>query len=179
MRFAVGSRSFRGLVLVALVALQSLLILSCGYRVQRTSVLPLASVRIDGVENRTFEPGLQDLFVDVMAEELLRNGIALSDSSEYVLSAVLTDYRLDTLSIKDDLSVEYIIRVVADVTLGLPGGDKREFKGVSSEFMETFVSADDIQSIQSQREVATEKAVRSLAQRVVADILNNTELDDD
>ncbi|NOZ25231.1 MAG: hypothetical protein GXO94_03960 [Nitrospirae bacterium] len=162
-----------------LFLLQCSLLVSCGYRVHKTSVLPFGSVRIGVVENQTFEPGLQDLFINVMAEELLRNGIALADRSAYVLSAVLTDYRLDTLSIKDDLSVEYIIRIAADVRLGFPDGSVREIKDIGSEFMETFVSADDIQAIQSQRERATEKAVRGLAQRIIAEMIYGSDLDDD
>jgi len=173
MRIASCKRLFRSMVFMVCL-LQYSLLPSCGYEVHRTSGLPVKSVRIGGVENRTFEPGLQDLFINVFTEELLRSGITPSETSECVLSAVLTDYRLDTLSIKEDLSVEYSIRIVADITLRFPDGSTRRIKGISSEFMETFVSADNIQAIQSQREAATEKAVRDLSQRIIAEMIYNS-----
>ncbi len=175
MRVANYKRLFRNLIFIICI-LQYSFLLSCGYGVHRTSGLPVKSVRISSVENHTFEPGLQDLFINIFTEELLRSGISSSGTSDYVVSAILTDYRLDTLSIKDDLSVEYSIQVVADITLRLPDGTTREIKRISSEFMETFVSADNIQAIQSQREVATEKAVRDLSQRIIAGMIYNVNL---
>ncbi len=166
----------RNLIFIICILPYSFL-LSCGYTVHRTSGLPIKSVRISGVENQTFEPGLQDLFINVFTEELLRSGISSSETSKYVFSAVLTDYKLNTLSIKDDLSVEYSIQIVADITLRLPDGTMRKMKGISSEFMETFVSADNIQAIQSQREVATEKAIRDLSQRIIAGMIYNVNLE--
>ena len=145
-------------------------------RPPRSTLFPYTTLFRSSVENQTFEPGLQDLFVNVFTEELLRSGISSSETAKYVVSAILTDYKLDTLSIKDDLSVEYSIQIVADITLRLPDGTTREIKGISSEFMETFVSADNIQAIQSQREVATEKAVRDLSQRIIAEMIYNTNL---
>jgi hypothetical protein len=176
MRVVNCKRLSRDLIFIICI-LQYSFLLSCGYTVHRTSALPVKSVRISGVENHTFEPGLQDLLINIFTEELLRSGISSSETSKYVFSAVLTDYKLDTMSIKNDLSVEYSIRIVANITLRLPDGTTRRMKGISSEFMETFVSADNIQAIQAQREVATKKAVRDLSQRIIAEMIYNTNLE--
>ncbi len=159
-----------GGIVFAASTLQLFVLASCGYRVYGTSELPFSSVRIGLVENRTFEPGLQDLFAALFAEELLRRGVSPSEASDFVVSAVLTDYKLDTLSIKDDLSSEYSIQIVADVTFRFPDGTTRDLKGVTSEFMETFVSAENVQAIQAQREAATERAMRGLCQRIISEM---------
>ncbi len=161
-------------LILLIFSLQYLLLPSCGYRLYRTTELPITSVRIGSVQNRTAEPGLQDIFTRVFTEEMLRAGLTPSAGSDHLLSVTITGYRLNTLSIKDDLSAEYSVEIKADVMLHLPDGTVKEYRGMSSEFMETFVAADDIQSIQSRREVATEKALQDLSQRIIAELIYGT-----
>ena len=50
----------------------------CGYTLQGRDTLPFTSVKIGRIENRTFEPKLEDKFQKALADELIRNGIMIS-----------------------------------------------------------------------------------------------------
>ena len=147
------------------------LFISCGYRVQRTSDLPFSSIILKKVENHTSEPGLQDRFIEAFTEEALKHGIHTSGSEGPSLVVLIKEYRLSTVSIRNDLSAEYRIEIKADVKLSLPDGSIREFKGLASEFLETLPAAESIQAIQARKEVANYKALRDLSQRIIARIL--------
>ena len=50
----------------------------CGYKFQGRATLPFDSVRIGRIENRTFEPKLEDKLQKALADELIKNGISVS-----------------------------------------------------------------------------------------------------
>lgn len=158
------------LILVSLT-LMPLLTSGCGYSVMRTSSLPLRTLFIGQAKNHTAEPGLQDLFVRTFTEESQKHGINTADSSGPGLNATITEYKLNTISIKSDLSAEYLINITADIHITYPDGTVREMKGLNSEYMETFSAPDSIQALHIQRELANEKAMRELSQRVISELI--------
>jgi hypothetical protein len=160
--------------LAAVLILQYLFVSSCGYRVYRTSELPYSSLRIGSVTNHTDEPGLQDLFVRVFTEEALKQGITVSEDSDNIISVDFSDYRLKPVATKDDLSAEYEIRVVADIKIQLHNRPEIEIKGLDAGFSEIFITtgtSETLQTIQSNREVTTRKALKDLSQRIISEIV--------
>lgn len=147
------------------------LISSCGYRIHKRSDLPYTSLRLTQITNRTSEPGLQDLFARVFTEEALQQGLVISETSGNAISILITDYSLSTVAVKNSLSAEYRVGIVADVTIKPYDRPEVVLKGVDSGFDETFVAGNSLQSIQSSREVITKRALRDISQKVLSEII--------
>jgi|Deesub1362A_J573_1020465.scaffolds.fasta_scaffold30207_1 RNA recognition motif-containing protein len=147
-----------------------LFLLGCGYNIHRSSDIYSRPVYLRNVDNITTEPGLQDLFRTVFLEEALNHGIRL-DKGGVVLDITITEYDLKTVTVKKDRSVEYSVDLLADVHIEYPDGSTRDINRLSSEFMETFIAQESVQSIQAEREVTTVKALRDLSQRIIIELI--------
>ncbi len=145
---------------------------NCGYEPIRHTQLPYKSISIKSVENRTLEPGLQDRFWKVFTEESVLRGVSVvRHGGDAQLSITFRDYKLNTISIKNDLSAEYRISLKADVRITAQGETVVEQRGMESEFLETFSASGGIQEIQARRDEATDKAIRSLSERILGLLL--------
>ncbi len=153
---------YPGLLLVVVI-----LLAGCGYTMVNKSVLPFRSITVESVQNRTFEPGLQDTFIRVFTEEALSRGLKVDKQGDVRLSVIFTRYSLQTVSIRNDLSAEYRVRIKADITAEGPGERRWEKKGFESEFLETFSASGSIEEVQAKREIANEKALRDLSRRLL------------
>ncbi|TAL27618.1 MAG: hypothetical protein EPN94_01210, partial [Nitrospirae bacterium] len=79
----------------------------CGYKFQGKDTLLFDTVKIGRIENKTFEPKLEDKLQKALAEELMKNGITISKDSGYVITGVITKFELKPLTEKDGFAVEY------------------------------------------------------------------------
>jgi hypothetical protein len=157
--------------LLILPSVLFLFLLSCGYSVVKTSSLPFRSIVLGPVENLTTEPGLQDIFVQVFTEESLKHGLHISKNEGPLLEVMIRHYRLTAVSLKSDLTAEYRVDLKADSRILFADGSSKEMKGMSSEFMETFVAPERIQVLHTEREFANEQAIRNLSQRIIAEMI--------
>ncbi len=149
----------------------SLLTLSgCGYILQGRDTLPLTSVKIGRIENRTFEPKLEDKFQKALADELIRNGIMISKSARHVISGTINDFSLKPLSEKEGVASEYEVIIKANFFLTFPDGKVKELRN-SGVFTVSFSGSGNIENIVAAKEQAAETAMRNLASEIRAGIV--------
>ncbi|HHN64399.1 MAG TPA: hypothetical protein ENK09_03440 [Nitrospirae bacterium] len=159
----------RGIGLLSVFIL-TVLLSGCGYRIVKSKDLTYRKIYLRYVDNLTTEPGLQDTFRTVFFEEALNHGF-VQDSGGIVMDVKITNYNMRTLTVKKDRTVEYSIDILADVHLEFPDGSSRDLNRMSSEFLESFIAEKAVQSIQAQRELTTEKALRDLSQRILIELI--------
>lgn len=142
----------------------------CGYTLQGRDTLPLTSVKIGRIENRTFEPKLEDKFQKALADELIRNGIMISKSAGHIISGTINDFSLKPLSEKEGVASEYEVIIKANFFLTFPDGKVKELrnKGV---FTVSFSGSGNIENIVAAKEQAAETAMRNLASEIRAGIV--------
>lgn len=143
-----------------------LLLQGCGYRLHSQAALPFREIAIDQIENRTVEPGLQDVLHRAVVEEFMRQGIAVSATARQHLSAVIRNFDMPGISEKGGFSREYRVVVSVDFTLTDEQGQKRYIKNLGSPFMVPFAGSDDLGRLLAEKKMAQEEALRDVAQQL-------------
>lgn len=142
----------------------------CGYTLQGRDTLPLTSVKIGRIENRTFEPKLEDKFQKALADELIRNGIMISKSAGHVISGTIDDLKLRPLAEKEGVASEYEVIIKARFFLTSPDGKVKELRNTGV-FIVSFSGTGNIESLVAAKEQAAETAMRNLASEIRAGIV--------
>ncbi|MDI6744406.1 MAG: LPS assembly lipoprotein LptE [Thermodesulfovibrionales bacterium] len=142
----------------------------CGYTLQGTATLPFTAVKIGRIENKTFEPKLEDKFQKALADELIRNGIMISKSATHVISGTINDFSLKPLSEKEGVASEYQVIIKARFFLTSPDGKVKELRN-SGVFTVSFPGSGNIENIVAAKEQAAETAMRNLASEIRAGIV--------
>lgn len=145
-------------------------VFGCGYTLQGRDTLPLTSVKIGRIENKTFEPKLEDKFQKALADELIRNGIMISKSAGHVISGTINDFSLKPLSEKEGVASEYEVIIKARFFLTSPDGKVKELRN-SGVFTVSFSGSGNIENIVAAKEQAAETAMRNLASEIRAGIV--------
>lgn len=144
-----------------------LLLQGCGYTLHSQASLPFKEIAIDTIENRTVEPGLQDILHRAVVEEFIRQGISVSPAARQRLSAVIQKFDMPSLSAnKSGFSREYRIIVAVDFVITDESGQKRYIKNLGSPFMVPFTGADDLGRLLATKKIAEEDALRDVAQQL-------------
>lgn len=143
----------------------------CGYRVQRRASLPFTEIKIGLIENRTFEPKLQDKLHRALTEEFLKQGLIVSPAAERTLTGVINTFQMNSISEKNGITIEYNVVVNADFTIVDGEGKVTEKKSISSPFIVSFTGSQDMGSLIASREAAEEKAARDIALEVAGALL--------
>jgi len=151
--------------------LAGLLLSGCGYSIHRQSELPFTEIQIRPIENRTYEPKLQDKLYAALVEEFMKNGITVSSSADTRLSAIIHKFDMVLLSEKEGVAVEYIVIMTADFILEDKDGKKRVIKNADSPFIVSLTSAEDLAILLGKKELAEEKAARDVAMRIVGALI--------
>ena len=139
----------------------------CGYTLQGRDTLPFTSVKIGKIENKTFEPKLEDKFQKALADELIRNGIMISNSAGHVISGTINDFSLRPLAEKEGVASEYEVIIKANFFLTFPDGKVKELRS-SGVFTVSFSGSGNIGNIVAAKEQAAEIAMRNLASEIRA-----------
>ncbi|MDP2276867.1 MAG: LPS assembly lipoprotein LptE [Nitrospirota bacterium] len=142
----------------------------CGYTLQGRDTLPFTSVKIGRIENRTFEPKLEDKFQKALADELIRSGIMISKNSGHVISGTIYDLKLRPLAEEEGVASEYEVIIKARFFLTSPDGKVKELRNTGV-FIVTFSGLGKIENIVAAKEQAAETAMRNLASEIRAGIV--------
>jgi hypothetical protein len=164
-KFKVQSFSF---ILPFTVYCLLLTVCSCGYTIHGKKSLLFDSIQITRIENRTFEPKLQDRLHNALTEEFLKQGIAVYPEAGYKLSGTIHLFELRVLSEKSDIAAEYEVIIKGDFRLVDPSGNVREFKNIGSPFIVSFESSDLLEDVLALKELASEKAIRDMAGEIIS-----------
>ncbi len=150
--------------------LSLLTFLGCGYKLQGKESLPFNSVKIGKIENRTYEPKLEDKLEKALADELIRNGIAVSKNADHVINGVIEEFELKALTEKGGLAVEYEVIIKGKFSLTFPEGKITDLRN-SPRFIISFYNDGSIPSIMASKEQAIESAMKSLSAEIRAGII--------
>jgi outer membrane lipopolysaccharide assembly protein LptE/RlpB len=146
------------------------LLVGCGYRFQGKENLPFDSVKIGRIENKTFEPKLEDKLKKAIADELMKNGVMISNDSMHVINGVIETFELKALSEKGGLTAEYEVIIKGKFFLALPDGKSQELRG-SGSFIVSFYNTGNLQSVMASKEQAIETALKNLSSEIRAGII--------
>lgn len=140
----------------------------CGYTIHGKTSLPFDSIQIGKIENKTFEPKLQDKLYKALTEEFLKQGVAVHQGAQYTISGVINLFELKILSEKGGTAVEYEVSMKGDFRLVEPSGQMKDFRGIGSPFIVSFQGSGSMEDVIALKERASEKAVRDMAMELVA-----------
>lgn len=161
----------RGRVISLLLAACCLLLVTCcGYRFHGKESLQFTSVKIGKIENRTYEPKLEDKFQRALADELLKNGIMISETAEHSINGTIDYFELKPLAEKDGLTVEYEVIIRGRFSLKLPDGNVKQLQSRGA-FIVSFYNEGELQSVMASKEIAIEKALQDLSSEIRAGII--------
>jgi len=143
----------------------------CGYTIHGKASLPFDSIQIGKIENKTYEPKLQDKLHRALTEEFLKQGITVHPDAGYTLSGTIHQFQLNVLSTKADIAADYEAVIKADFRLVEPSGKVKDFKNIGSPFIVSFSSSGKLSDVIASKELASEKAIRDMAMEIVAVII--------
>jgi outer membrane lipopolysaccharide assembly protein LptE/RlpB len=142
----------------------------CGYKLQGKETLPFQTVKIGKIENRTFEPKLEDKLHRALADELSKNGFVISANSNHVINGVINTFRLKPLAERDKVAIEYEVIIEGRFTLTLPDGTVKELRN-SGAFIVSFYAEGHLNELVASKENAAESALKNLASEIRAGII--------
>jgi Lipopolysaccharide-assembly len=167
-KFKIQSSSF--VLLLAVCCLLSAAF-GCGYTVRGKASLPFSAVRIVKIENKTLEPKLQDRLYTALTEEFLKQGVDVNPYARYELRGTIKQFTLGILSEKSDIATEYEVTIKCDFKLTDPSGGIKEFKDIGSPFIVSFSGSGRLNDLIASKELASEQAIRDMAEEIVAVLL--------
>lgn len=148
-----------------------LLVPGCGYSVRSSDSLPFKEIAISPIVNMTTQPDLENTFHRVLTEEFIRQGIRVSRHADFSLEGRLYEFTLRTVSEKDEFSAEYEALIKADITITGPDGLRTEYLSRYPGYMESFFAESSLNDIVVHKDIATQKALQSLARRIVTEVI--------
>lgn len=154
------------LVLVSLA-----LLTACGYSVHGKASLPFTEVAIGTIENKTFEPKVQDKLYRALAEEFMKNGIQVRNTAPHTITAIVRTFEMHVLSEKKDIAVEYSITIAADFLIREPNGNVRPLKNIRSPFLVTVTESAALETLLARKEIAQERAMHDISLEVIGALI--------
>lgn len=143
---------------------------ACGYKLQGKETLPFQTVKIGKIENRTFEPKLEDKLHRALVDELSKNGFIISANSNHVINGIINTFRLKPLAERDKVAIEYEVIIEGKFTLTSPDGTVKELRN-SGAFIVSFYAEGHLNELVASKENAAESALKSLASEIRAGII--------
>jgi outer membrane lipopolysaccharide assembly protein LptE/RlpB len=145
----------------------------CGYSIHRKADLPFTEISIGKIENRTFEPKLQDKLRRALVEEFAKNGITVTPAAKTQLSGVIHEFKMVSLSERDDITVEYSVKMETDFTFRDSAGKVREIgrKGKGLQFIISFGGSGALADTLAARDAAEQRAMADIALQVVGTLI--------
>lgn len=151
----------------------SLLVPSCGYHIIGSRSLPFQSITIRPVQNKTYEPGLEERLHNALSTEFMNQGIGVTTSGGNVeLEAVITLFQLGAIGVVDETVKEQELLMRTDIKVS-DNGRVMEFENATSPIKITFQSTGTVSESVSQKERAADKACREIAKEIVSRIILN------
>ncbi len=158
------------LILLSLIACLFLMN-GCGYTMQSRSNLPFHEIDLGRVENKTHEPKLEDRLARAIGSVFPEYGFDISPNSRYRLECDINAFTMSVLSEVGLTAAEYQIATVVTIRLVDTGsGEITVIKPVSP-FVTFFRSTGRLESVMAQKELATDRAMRDVAQRAAQELI--------
>ncbi len=151
-----------------------LLFFGCGYTIQTKANLPFDTIAVGKLENKTFEPKLQDSFSRSLAETFAEYGFRVNSSARYRLEGEITRFELEPLVEQNLVATQYKVVIKANFRLIDTASGRSVPLVAESPFITYFSSSDRLENVLAQKELSTVGALKNLSQEVVRVISYNT-----
>ncbi len=129
--------------------------------------LPFSSVTIKPIQNKTYEPRLEEKLHKALSEEFISQGInVIVSNGDVTIETTITIFALGAIAAINENVQEQTITMRADVKII----DKErviEFNSMESPIRITFQTAGTVTDSVMQKERAIEKACREIASEIV------------
>ena len=167
-----GSRNYTAqLFLKGMVLLFVLFISSCGYRIIGSSLLPFDSINIKHVENKTYEPRLEESLHLALSKEFMNQGIKVNTAdAEVALEVAVTGFNLGVIGAIDETIKEQELIMTVDIRI-VGNGEVTEFKSMRSPIKITFQATGSVSDAVALKEKAIDKASSEIAKEIVGRII--------
>ena len=146
-------------------------VLGCGYHIVGSKPLPFSSVTIEAINNKTYEPGIEERFHNALSKEFIVQGIkVLAINGDVVLKATVTTFELGALAYVDEKVKEQTIILKVDVSII----DKERvinLGSMQSPIQITFRSTGTVSESASQKEMATDRVCVEIAKEIISKII--------
>jgi hypothetical protein len=135
--------------------------------------LPFDSINIRHIDNKTYEPRLEEKLHNALSEEFINQGIKAEDvSADITLEARITRFELGAIGAVDESVREQEIIMLVDIKV-MDKDDVIEFKSMGSPILITFQTTGTVPQAVDLRDRATIKASREIARDIVGRIIMN------
>jgi len=167
-----GSQNYTAqLLLKGMVLLFVLFISSCGYRVVGSSLLPFDSLNIKHIENKTYEPRLEESLHSALSKEFINQGIKVNKANaDVALEVTVTSFTLGMIGAVDDAIKEHELIMTVDIRI-VDKGKVTEFKSMRSPIKITFQAIGSVSDAVVQKDRAIDKASSEIAKEIVGRII--------
>ena len=146
---------------------------SCGYHIIGSKFLPFESITIKPVQNKTYEPRLEERLHNSLSREFINQGIEVKAAGGSVsLEATVTSFQLGAIGAVDETVKEQELLMLVDIVV-VDNGETTTFKNMASPIKITFQSTGTVSQSVNEKEKATDKACREIATEIVSKIILN------
>ena len=126
-------------------------------------LLPFNSVTIKPVQNKTYEPRLEEKLYNALAYEFIRQGIEVKNSGGDVgLEAIIRTFQLGAIGSVNERVKEQTIIMKVDMKL-IEGKTVTEFSQMESPIKITFETEGSVSDSVAQKEKSADKACKEIA----------------
>jgi hypothetical protein len=144
----------------------------CGYTLLTKAELPIDTVAIGKIENKTLEPKLQDKLSRVLAETFSEYGFIASSSARYKVEVDIYEFKLEALYERELVATEYQVIIKAHFKLIDTQSNKIiPLEGVDSPFVTSFGSTGKLENVMAQKELSISNALKNLSEELVRRII--------
>jgi hypothetical protein len=136
-----------------------------------SKLLPFNSITIRPVQNKTYEPRLEERLHNALSNEFINQGIEVKISGGDVeLQATVTSFLLGAVGAVDETVKEQ--EIIMQVDIKLTDKDRvTEFKTMQSPIKITFESVGGVSDSVANKELSTDKASREIAREIIGQII--------
>ncbi|MEE8329856.1 MAG: LPS assembly lipoprotein LptE [Thermodesulfovibrionia bacterium] len=148
-----------------------LLLLSCGYHMVGSKPLPFQSITIKSVQNKTYEPKLEDRLHNALSKEFISQGIkVMARGGDADMEAIITTFELSSIAAINETVQEQMIKMIVNIRV-IYKDRVTEFTSMESPIRITFPTTGTVSDSVVQKERAIDKACSEIARETISRII--------
>lgn len=146
-------------------------LLGCGYTIQKKADIPFDTVWVGNIENKTVEPKLQDSLIRHLSETFMEYGFKVKPHAQYVIEGDIISFKLEPLVERDLIAAQYRVTIKANLRIKDIKNNQTYPIQIDSPFVVYFGSFENLEKVLIAKDLATDKAVKDLAQEIIRFII--------
>ena len=142
----------------------------CGYTFAGRQGLKVTSVSIGPIKNNSSEPGLAQMLIPALSDELSKQGINVDQDSPNRLEGTLDRFDLTGVSEENQSFTAYQVTMSGHFVLKSANGKEILLPGTAP-FIVSFSSQGTLNQVFAQRQTAVQSGMQQLASQIVSGLL--------